>query len=326
MVQHHRELLERRTQRVLVWLAVGVWLVRSLDYVGLLGPARTLGQSLLDAKVARGALSISVEDVLAFVGTLVVAYVLSRFIRFSLEEDVYPRVSLARGVSYAISSLLNYVLLTLGVLAGLAVLGIDLTKLTILAGAFGVGIGFGLQSVVNNFVSGMILLFERPLHVGDTIEAGGITGSVRRIGIRSSVVRTFQGAEVLMPNAQLITERVTNWTLSDRQRLIQVPVGVRYSAHPKRVIEMLETVAQAHPHVLRQPPPRAFFTDLGDSSLNFELRAWTDQFDRWFEIKSDLVTAVYDAAQAVGISFPFPQREVRLLQDPAAPPAPRPAP
>jgi len=180
--------------------------------------------------------------------------------------------------------------------------------------------------VVNNFVSWLILLFERPIHVGDTIEVGGITGGVRRIGIRSSVVRTFQGAEVLVPNAQLITERVTNWTLSDRQRLIQVPVGVSYGAYPKRVIEMLVTAAQAHPQVLQQPAPRAFFTDLGESSINFELRAWTDRFDQWSQIKSELVTAIYDAAQAAGISFPFPQREVRLLPDSSSPPPTRLAP
>jgi potassium-dependent mechanosensitive channel len=195
-----------------------------------------------------------------------------------------------------------------------------------MAGAFGVGIGFGLQSVVNNFVSGLILLFERPIHIGDTIEAGGITGSVRRIGIRSSVVRTGQGAEVIVPNAQLITERVTNWTLSDRQRLIELPVGVSYSAHPKRVIDMLESVAQAHAQVLRQPAPRAFFTGFGDSAMNFELRAWTDQFEQWFQIRSELAAAVYDAGQAAGISFPSPQLEVRLLQHPLAQPAAGPAP
>jgi potassium efflux system protein len=319
MVQQHSDLLERRTHLVLVWLAAVFWLTRSLGYVGLLGPARTLGQSLLSAKVERGALSISVEDVLAFALTLWVAYLLSAFLRFALEEDVYPRVGLARGLSYALSSLLNYVLLTLGFLAGLAVLGLDLTKLTIMAGALGVGIGFGLQSVVNNFASGLILLFERPIQVGDTIEAGGITGSVRRIGIRSSVMRTFQGAEIIVPNAQLVTERVTNWTLSDRQRLIELPVGVSYSAHPKRVMEMLEAVARAHPQVLRQPPPRAYFTGFGDSAINFELRAWTDQFDQWFQIRSELAAAVYDAGPAAGISFPFPQREVRLLQDSSRP-------
>jgi potassium-dependent mechanosensitive channel len=312
MVQHHRALLERRTHRVLVWLAVVVWVVRSLSYVGLLGPVWMLGQSVLAAKVERGALSISVEDVLAFVLTLWVAYLLSASVRFALEEDVYPRVGMARGLSYALSSLLNYGLLTIGFLAGLAVLGLDLTKLTVLAGAFGIGIGFGLQSMVNNFVSGLILLFERPIHVGDIIEAGDIQGTVRRIGIRASVVRTFSGAEIIVPNAQLVTDRVTNWTLSDRQRRIDLPVGVSYSAHPKKVMEMLEAVARAHPHVLRQPAPQAFFAGFGDSSINFELRAWTDHFEQWFQIRSELATAVFDAGHAAGFSFPFPQREVTL--------------
>ena len=136
------------------------------------------------------------------------------------------RASACHGASpYALSRVLTYVLITFGFLLGLGVLGLDLTKVTILVGAFGVGIGFGLQSVVNNFVSGLILLFERPIHVGDVIHLGDLSGEVRRIGIRASVVRTWQGAEVIVPNAQLITERVTNWTLSDRRRRIDLSGG-----------------------------------------------------------------------------------------------------
>ncbi len=327
MVQHHRDLLERRTHRVLVWVAVGAWTLRSLAYVGLLGPVWVLGQNLLTAKVERGALSISVEDVLAFVLTLCLAYLLSAFLRFALEEDVYPRVGLARGLSYALSSLLNYVLLTLGFLAGLAVLGMDLTKVTILAGALGVGIGFGLQDVVNNFVSGLILLFERPIHVGDTVEVGNLAGTVSRIGIRASTLRTGQGAELIVPNAKLVTEQMTNWTLSDRLRRIDLPVGVNYGSPPQKVIEVLEAVARAHPDALRRPAPQAFFTGFGDSSINFELRVWTEHFDRWFQVKSELAIAIHDAVLAAGMSFPFPQREVRLVReapdDPTALPPPR---
>ena len=154
------------------------------------------------------------------------AYLVSAFIRFALSEDVYPRTRLTRGISYAISSLLNYVIIALGLLLALGALGLDLTKVTILAGAFGVGIGFGLQSIVNNFVSGLILLFERPVHVGDIVEVGTTSGEVARIGIRASTLRTWQGAEVIVPNAQLVTERVTNWTLSDRTRRIDLRVGV----------------------------------------------------------------------------------------------------
>jgi len=239
----------------------------------------------------------------------------SAFIRFVLQEDVYPRIHLSRGISYALSSLLNYVIVALGFVLALWALGMDLSKVTLLAGAFGVGIGFGLQSVVNNFVSGLILLFERPIHVGDAVAVGDLTGEVRRIGIRASTLRTWQGAEIIVPNAQLITEHVTNWTLSDRQRRIDLPVGVNYGAPPRKVMEMLEAVAHAHPGVLKTPAPKAYFTGFGDNAINFELRAWTDHFEQWFQIRSELATGVYDACQAAGMSFPLPQREVRLIRD-----------
>jgi small-conductance mechanosensitive channel len=221
-----------------------------------------------------------------------------------------------RGMSYAISSLLNYVIIALGFVVGMGLLGVNLSKVTVLAGAFGVGIGFGLQSIVNNFVSGLILLFERPIHVGDTVEIGNLQGEVKRIGIRSSIVRTWQGAEIIVPNSQLVSEQVTNWTLSDQLRRIDLPMGVNYGAEPQRVIEVMEAVAKAHPQVLKQPAPRALFVGYGDSSINFELRAWTDQYASWYQIRSDLTVALYHAVKKeVGMTFPFPQREVRLLGD-----------
>jgi potassium efflux system protein len=323
MVQHHRDLIERRVDRWLTWLALLFWLVRSLEYVGLLGPTLIVGQNVLTARLQRGAFSLSLGDVLAFVLAVWVAYLLSAFLRFVLQEDVYPRMHVARGISYAVSSLLHYVLLALGFLAGLGLLGLDLTRLTILASAFGVGIGFGLQSVVNNFVCGLILLFERPIHVGDIIQVGDLFGEVRRIGIRASLVRTVQGAEIIVPNAQFISDRVTNWTLSDRHRRIDLSVGVTYAAPPQKVIELLEAVAKAHPQVLHDPAPRAFFTGFGDSSINYEMRAWTDDFGQWFQIHSELAASLYTALQEAGWEIPFPQRVVRVLRDgPAAAGAP----
>jgi small-conductance mechanosensitive channel len=315
MVRDHRDLLERRTHRVLAWLAVVAWLVRVLDYVGLLEPTLSFGMALLAVKLERGSISVSVEDVLAFVLTVWAAYLLSAFIRFVLQEDVYPRKNVPHGMAYAASRLLHYSILALGLVVGIGVLGVDLTKVTVLVGAFGVGLGFGLQDVVNNFVCGMILLFERPIHVGDMIEIGNLLGEVRRIGIRASTVRTAQGADIVMPNSQFITANVTHWTLSDRLRRIDLPVGVNYSAPPQKVIEVLEAVALAHPKILRNPQPQVLFLGFGDSSINFELRAWTDQFSDWFNIRSELAVAVYDAVNAAGMSFPFPQREVRLIHD-----------
>jgi potassium efflux system protein len=317
MVQHHCELLERRIYRVLIWLAVVAWLARVLDYVGFLGPVFSIGKTILAVKLERGSISISVEDVFAFFLTVWIAYLLSALIRFILQEDVYPRIRVARGLSYAISSLLNYVIIALGFVIALGVVGVNLSKVTVLAGAFGVGIGFGLQSIVNNFVSGLILLFERPIHVGDTVQVGDLLGEVRRIGIRSSIVHTWQGSDIIVPNSQMVTEQVTNWTLSDQLRRIDLPVGVNYGADPKKVIEVMEAVAKAHPDVLKYPPPQGFFVGYGDSSINFELRAWTGQFGKWFKIRSDLAVALFDAVHAAeGMTFPFPQREVRVLRDP----------
>jgi small-conductance mechanosensitive channel len=244
--------------------------------------------------------------------TLVVAYLVSSLIRFVLAEEVYPRAGIPTGTSYAASSVFHYAIMTLAFLLALGLLGVTLTQVTVLAGALGVGIGFGLQGVVNNFVSGLILLFERPINVGDAVQVGDLQGWVRRIGIRASVVRTFQGAEIIVPNAQLTTQQVTNWTLSDQQRRIDLPVGLSYGVEPAKVIELLEDVATAHPRVLRDPSPRCLFMGYGDSSINFELRAWTD-YAIWIQVQSDLTVAVYEAVYAAGMTFPFPQREVRLL-------------
>jgi small-conductance mechanosensitive channel len=222
---------------------------------------------------------------------------------------------IAEGKSYAVSSLLHYLIIAMGFTVAIAALGVNLSKLTVLTGAFGVGIGFGLQSVINNFVSGLILLFERPIHVGDTVEVGDLLGKVRRIGIRASTVHTRQGADIIVPNSQLISEKVTNWTLSDQLRRIDLPVGVNYSAPPGEVIKILVAVALANPNILKDPEPQCLFMGFGDSSINFELRAWTDQFDDWPSVRSELASAIYDAVYSAGMTFPFPQREVRLLSE-----------
>ena len=315
MIARHRDHLEGKVYRLLVWLAVIGWTVRYLGYLGLLDPTWSLVQAALGTQLERGTISISVGNILEFLLTVFAAYLLSSFLRFFLEEDVYPRIDLAPGLSYAVSSLLNYIILALGFVAALGVLGVDFSKVSILAGAFGVGIGFGLQSIVNNFVSGLILLFERPIHVGDTIEVGNLQGAVRRIGIRASVIHTGAGADIIIPNSQLVTDRVTNWTFSDRLRRVDLPIGVNYGADPKKVIELLEQVARGHPDVLHDPAPRALFMNYGDSSINFELRVWPKQFNLAAQIKSDLAGAVYDAVNAAGLSFPFPQREIRIVSD-----------
>jgi small-conductance mechanosensitive channel len=315
MVANHCDRIELGVFRVLKWAAVMIWTIRSLDYIGLLNPVASAGSSILNMRFERGTINISIEDILAFGLTVWASFLLSSFIRFTLREEVYPRARIPSGTAYASSRLIHYVILSLGFLVGMGVLGMDLSKVTVLAGAFGVGIGFGLQDVVNNFVCGLILLFERPVHVADIVEVGNLQGEVRKIGIRASTVHTYQGADIVVPNSQFITANVTNWTLSDQLRRIDLPVGVNYTSAPKRVIEVLESVARTTPGILEKPPVKCLFTGYGESSIDFELRAWTDQFDNWRAIRSELASVVYDAVQAAGMSFPFPQREVRILGD-----------
>ncbi len=181
--------------------------------------------------------------------------------------------------------------MTLAFLMAVGLLGISLTQVTVLAGALGVGIGFGLRGVVNNFASGLILLFERPINVGDAIQVGDLQGWVLRIGIRASVVRIPHGAEVVIPNSELTTGQVTNWTLSDQHRRIDLSVGLSYGTSARAAIALLEGVARTHPDVHAEPPPRCLFLSYGDSSINFELRAWTD-YARWAVVQSDLTAAI----------------------------------
>jgi potassium efflux system protein len=174
---------------------------------------------------------------------------------------------------------------------------------TILAGAFSVGVGFGLQNIFNNFISGLILLFERPIKIGDVVQIEDTSGVVERIGVRASIIRTSNGSEIIMPNGKLISERVINWTLSSRQHGIELPVAVAQGTDPGKIIDLLEKTAAAHPLVNEDPRPQALVVKLGPDSLGFELRAWTDRAERWMEIRSDLAIAISSnlAAEKIAI-------------------------
>ena len=314
-VSAHREAVRRRAHRLLRGTAVVAWLFVTLNWFGILDSLLAAGRATLDASLSFGPLTVSLGHVVAFGVTVASAFLLSRVLRFLLEEDVYPRVKLGRGVPYAISSLLHYVLLFGGFVLAIFAMGVDLTRVTILAGAFGVGIGFGLQNVVNNFVSGLIMLFERPMKLGDTVQVADVSGTVERIGIRSSTLRTFEGAEVVVPNANLISERLTNWTLSNTRRRIDLKLGVAYGTDPQKLLDLLISVARSHREVLAYPAPVALFLGFGESSLDFELRCWTDDFDGWIEIRSQLGLDLHRMLGDAGIEVPFPQRVLHVKSE-----------
>ena len=294
-VQLHRRMLYRRSCRALGFLAVLFWLDLMLNFFGLLNPSLAKIGDLLDAKVGMGSLELSLGRLLAFGITAWAAFLVSKFLRFLLEEDVYHHFRLERGLPYAISTMLHYSILLVGFVVALGALGIDLTKITILAGAFSVGVGFGLQNVINNFVSGLILLFERPIKIGDVIEIDGTVGEVRRIGIRACVIRTGQGSEIIVPNGALISNQVTNWTFSDRARAIEVSVNVLPGADSQRVTELLRTTATSEPGVASEPAPQVYVVNFSAGAVTFQLRAWTDRYQDWARVRSDLAVAVNSA-------------------------------
>ena len=306
-VSNHRQVVHHWLEGRLSILAVGFWAALVCGQIGLLTPAIEVVTQVLRARVDVGALSVSVGDVVVFALTVWFSFLLVRWVQVLLQEDVFSRLRTSRGVPYAVSNLARYSVICLGFLFGLAAAGVELTKLAVVAGGLGVGIGFGLQNVVNNFVSGLILLFERPIDVGDTIELSDTSGTMKRIGIRASVIRTFDGAEVIVPNGMLISDKVTNWTLSDRRRRVDLNVGVEYGTPAQRVIDLLVDVAKANPKVIRDPEPVAFFENFGDSSLDFKLRAWfdADASTNTHTIHSDIAVAVQQARRRRGHRGPI---------------------
>jgi potassium efflux system protein len=312
IVSQNRQIIRLRLEWVLRVLAVGLWVTLVLRPLGLLDPAIDGVTRTLSTNASVGALSISLGDIMAFVFIVWLSFLLARFVNFVLREDVFTRMHTGRGVPQAITGLVRYALIVFGFFVALAAAGIELTKLSIIAGGLGVGIGFGLQNVVNNFVSGLILLFERPIGVGDIVEMPDIWGEVKRIGIRASVIRKFDGSEVIVPNGMLVSDKVTNWTLSDKHRRIELDVGVEYGTPAQRVIELLLEVAKSNQNVIPDPEPLAFFMSFGDSALEFKLRAWV-MFDDGYSTRSELAVSIQEALKQAGIGVPFPQRDLHLV-------------
>ncbi len=307
--------LEAGITRLFEVVTIALWFVLVLERFELFAPVTAGVVAVLDARLQAGALNVSVGHVLGFFAVVFGAWLTSRIVVFALEEDAYPRMHLARGVPYALSTLVRYSLLLAGFFAALATLGLDLTRLTVLVSAFGLGLGFGMQQIINNFVSGLILLFERPVQVGDLVETTNLNGEVLRIGIRASRIRTSDGADVIVPNTDLIQNSVTNWTLSDRKRRVTLEIGVAYGTSAEQVIALLLSVAKSDARVLADPAPEALFTGFGATALAFQLRFWTEA-PAWMQLKSDLGVALQHALRGARIGMPVTPVEIHLEADP----------
>jgi potassium efflux system protein len=317
-------LIADRFARVVRIAAKGLWVAGTLRGFDLLGSVYAVTVRVLTTPLTVGSLSISLGNIVAFFLAIWIATLVARFTKFILEHDVLPRLTLPRGVPGAVTKVSEYLIIGLGLVVAVGAAGFDFSNIAFLAGALGVGIGFGLQNIVSNFVSGLILIFERPIQVGDSIQLDTMMGTMKDIGIRASTIRTFEGADVLVPNADLIAGRVVNWTLSDRLRRIEIPVGVAYGSDPRTVERLLLGVATALPDCLKTPEPTVLFKGFGESALEFEVRFWTANFDRWVVIRSEATYGIHDALRTAGITIPFPQRDVHIASTapPVSPPPP----
>jgi len=309
-----RDAITRVSVGVIRLAAVLLWAQASLAAFGLDRALLSRIRAVLTHEFSIGAVSLSLGRVLLFGFLIWLAVRLGRILKRLLRDDVFPRFDMSPGRADAYATLAQWATLLAGLLFAAASAGLGGSQLAVVAGALSVGIGFGLQNIVNNFVSGFILIFEQPIKAGDKIEIRGINllGEVKRIGIRSSTIRTFDGADVIVPNSNVIQSEVVNWTLSDPTRRVQLDVGVAYGTPPEEVIRLLESVAQSEPGVLPNPEPYALFTGFGESSLDFRLMAWSATFEESIRLKSQLAVATEKALRDAGFEIPFPQRDLHL--------------
>ncbi|HSJ09803.1 MAG TPA: mechanosensitive ion channel domain-containing protein, partial [Longimicrobiales bacterium] len=269
-------------------------------------------QAIIGTGFDIGPVRVTVGRILLGIVVIYTAVLLSWLVRNVVKSEVYGRWDFDRGVGDSINKLVHYLLITLGLFAALAVLGVELRNFALVAGALGIGIGFGLQNVVSNFAAGLILLFERPVRVGDTVVVGGEWGTITKIGLRSTIMMTLDQSEMIVPNADLVSEKVVNWTLTNPTARVIIEVGVAYGTDIPTVLDILRECGGENASALADPPPQALFIAFGDSSLDFELRVWVSEIRERLEVRSALLAAIAGRFAAAGIEIPFPQRDLHL--------------
>ena len=316
-IRQNLELTDDGGELLAFWLKVAfslvIYLSAVLTFLVIWGAGgedlnEWLYTALFGFKIAGVTVSIATLflAIILFSGILLVTRLLQRF----LEHRILPRTRIDLGIQNSIRAATGYIGFIIAVVFAISTLGIDLTKLAIIAGALSVGIGFGLQNVVNNFVSGLILLIERPIKVGDWVVVGDRQGYVKKVKVRATEIQTFDRASVFIPNSDLISLPLLNWTHADKTGRVVVPVGVAYGTDTHKVRAVLLEVAASHPVVFKIPAPSVIFKGFGDSCLNFELRAFIQDVDKVVAVNSDLCFEIDETFRENGIEIPYPQQDV----------------
>ena len=267
---------------------------------------------LMNIGFTLGDLRVSIGLFLTVAGILYGSYIFSIILQYSFTNKIMLRRKIDKGARLSINRLLHYFILFIAFILAIAALGLDVTKLTIVLSALGVGVGFGLQGVVNNFVSGLILLIERPIREGDSIQVAGEWSTIRKIGLRATRVRTADEADVIIPNADLVYNQVTNWTLRNRSVKLIIPVGVEYGSNVDLVIETMIEASKANENIVKDAVTQVLFMGFGESSLNFELRVWVSDAKERIQVISDLHRDIFRRFKEANIEIAFPQLDLHL--------------
>jgi small-conductance mechanosensitive channel len=255
---------------------------------------------------------ITVSNLIMFVLVISVFAIISRIVRKIVRSQIFPRVAIEEGTQYTLLRVTHYLVIIVGAVVAFQFIGIDLTGLAVIFGLLSVGIGFGLQNVTSNFVAGLILLFERPIKVGDRITVGNTEGDVAEINIRSTTIRSLNNIAIIVPNSEFVSSTVINWTYGDQRVRLEIDVGVSYHSDLEKVFRCLREVAEEHVEVLRDPKPEVLHTGFGDSSWNMRLRAWISNPKTHPQVRSALNCAIVRKFRENGIEIPFPQRDLHV--------------
>lgn len=257
---------------------------------------------------------VSLYSIIVFVLLIILTYYISRSTNRYLLNRLLRSLEVDEGMRYTMKRISHYIIMTVGVLFAFQFVGISLSSLTVIFGLLSVGIGFGLQNIASNFISGLILLFERPISIGDHVTVGNTEGVVDSISIRSTTITTLNNITIIVPNSEFISSNVVNWSHGDPKIRLDIEIGVAYQSDTDTVVRVLKEVAAAHKQVLRKPEPEVLLSSFGDSSLNMVLRVWIANPRRHHKIRSDINFAIVNAFRRHHIEIPFPQRDVHLVQ------------
>jgi len=256
--------------------------------------------------------SVTVVSILVFLLLLTIFIGIGIFARRALQRRILKRLKVDSGTSYTLARITQYLIITIGVLVSFNFVGINLSSLTVIFGLLSVGIGFGLQNITSNFISGLIILFERPISVGDRVMVNQIEGDIVEINIRATMVRTVNNILIVVPNSEFVSKDVINYSHGDSTYRLDVNVGVSYSSDLDNVLKALQEVADNNSSVMQNPEPEVFLNEFGDSSWNMQLRTWIPDVKQYPKVRNELNQAIVRTFRKYGVEIPFPQRDLHM--------------